>query len=207
MGFSEIKGSPCNFDFLHIFRNLANVPLSEVKAWHETSNIEIGSMADTPEKRAMVRILLYTYRDAFAHTLQDIKPSKSPDAPVVFRVVYDFRDWKAQGRAISKLGQDSSLQLINNLITVQHRRFRSDQFHRFYQPPTQSIFFSGKVFIPPNFPPAITPRGTACKQISTLNGLASSDSHILSLSDRPDLTNNHITTTPDHSMEWYPSTL
>ena len=46
-----------------------------IDQWFDGSGITIGSMADTLEKKSLSNRLLYTWRECFAKTLRDVKPT------------------------------------------------------------------------------------------------------------------------------------
>ena len=56
-------------------RPLTEAAMPLVDAWFTESEITIGAMADTADRMEKVKRLLYTYRDCFAVSLRDIKPT------------------------------------------------------------------------------------------------------------------------------------
>ena len=56
-------------------RELATTDQGVVNEWFDNSGITIGSMADTMEKQNRSKRLLYTWRECFAKTLRDVKPT------------------------------------------------------------------------------------------------------------------------------------
>lgn len=74
-------------------RELSTEPQPVVDEWFDQSGITIGNVANTPVKRQAARRLLYTWRDCFAKSLKDIKPTDlifhsidlTPDAKPVYR--------------------------------------------------------------------------------------------------------------------------
>ncbi len=56
-------------------RELSTTDQVVINEWFDDSGITIGSMADTVEKRNRGKRLLYTWRECFAKTLRDVKPT------------------------------------------------------------------------------------------------------------------------------------
>ena len=56
-------------------RDLSEAEFSVIKAWFEASGIHIGAVAATEEQQYRAMRLLYTWRDCFALTVKDIKPT------------------------------------------------------------------------------------------------------------------------------------
>lgn len=56
-------------------RPITSEHMEKVEAWFQDSGITIGSMADTPEKVVMSKCMLYTWRECFAKSVRDIKPT------------------------------------------------------------------------------------------------------------------------------------
>lgn len=67
---------PLETRFFDTFRPLSQAPQHEVDFWFETSDITVGAMADTQERRDLVRRLCYTYKHCFVKTLAEIKRTK-----------------------------------------------------------------------------------------------------------------------------------
>lgn len=56
-------------------RELVGMDQTFIEQWFDGSGITIGSMADTLEKKSLSKRLLYTWRECFAKTLRDVKPT------------------------------------------------------------------------------------------------------------------------------------
>lgn len=56
-------------------RELVGMDQTVIDQWFDGSGITIGSMADTLEKKSLSKRLLYTWRECFAKTLRDVKPT------------------------------------------------------------------------------------------------------------------------------------
>ena len=56
-------------------RPLSDTSQSIIDEWFSESKINIGDVADTPEKVARARRLLYTWKDCFATSMRDVKPT------------------------------------------------------------------------------------------------------------------------------------
>lgn len=89
-------------------REMSDVSQAEVDEWFLESEITIGVVADTPERRDAARRLMYTWRDCFAKTMRDIKPTDlvhhsidlTPDAKPVYQSIKRYtpkeRDFAAK---------------------------------------------------------------------------------------------------------------
>lgn len=56
-------------------RELSNASQREIDEWFAENEITIGVVADTPERPCAAKRLLYTWKDCFAKTMRDIKPT------------------------------------------------------------------------------------------------------------------------------------
>ena len=56
-------------------RQLSGESEGTIESWFNESGISIGSKVETAEQRSRARRLLYTWKDCFAATVQEIQPT------------------------------------------------------------------------------------------------------------------------------------
>lgn len=78
MGFEDLKGDPFEIHIRPQKRELSQDTQEQIDIWFASSNISLGKMVP-PDRRADTKRMLYTWRDKFATSLNDMKPSRLLD--------------------------------------------------------------------------------------------------------------------------------
>lgn len=71
--FREVKNFPVKRR--PILRALSDASEADIDAWFDKSHITIGEAAETEDQRRQAKRLLYTWKDCFATSLLDMKPT------------------------------------------------------------------------------------------------------------------------------------